>query len=103
MTFHRFAALVLLAAGCAQPRTSPPAGDCQSQGNTEASAVDVVSRRCATCHDASSESPLTTRAALLARRMTIHDRVTASVMPPAGAPSLSAADREALLSWAACR
>jgi hypothetical protein len=55
------------------------------------------------CHDAASENPLTSRSALLARRMAIHGRVSASVMPPAGAPKLSVADRDALLAWASCR
>lgn len=65
----------------------------------------IVERRCATCHypdNPFSEAVLVEYEALLARRQTLLSRIYACVMPPEGAPALSASERAALLEWLVC-
>ena len=68
--------------------------------------MPLIQRACTECHSASGavpNRPLDTYSAVYAQRQGVLTQVYGCRMPPAGAPPLTSAERQQLLTWLVCQ
>ena len=68
--------------------------------------MPLLQRACTECHSASGavpNRPLDTYSAVYAQRQGVLTQVYGCRMPPAGAPPLTSAERQQLLTWLVCQ
>jgi hypothetical protein len=88
-------------AGC--PNDLPKA--CPSSAPVYADVEPIVAARCASCHGpggTEASIPLTSYAAISARKTTVLAQIYGCRMPPASAEALTADERATLLAWFVC-
>lgn len=68
--------------------------------------MQIVQRGCVGCHSATGveyNRPLDTYSALYAQRQGVLTQIYGCRMPPAGAPPLTSAERQQILTWLVCK
>lgn len=68
--------------------------------------MQIVQRGCASCHSATGvefNRPLDTYSALYSQRQGVLTQIYGCRMPPAGAPPLTSAERQQILTWLVCQ
>lgn len=68
--------------------------------------MQIVQRGCVSCHSATGvepNRPLDTYSSLYAQRQGVLTQIYGCRMPPAGAPPLTPAERQQILTWLVCK
>ncbi len=107
-------ALLLTACPADGPDPTPPCASgcgvcvptaCPDQSLTYAKVEPILAAKCVVCHDGKQQDawPMTSAAALRAKRDEIHTVLQHCQMPPANAPSpLAKAESQRILDWIGC-
>lgn len=108
---------LLAGAGCSgeTPRSDLATGQCPNDlpqscpaavPSYQADIMPLLKRACTECHSASGivpNRPLDNYNSVYSQRQAVLTQVYACRMPPPGAPPLSTADRQLLLTWLICQ
>ena len=87
------------------PSDLPSSAACGAVPSYRLEAAPIIDERCNLCHfpgNTQSEDVFSDYGDIFPQRRTVLSRVYLCVMPPDGAPALTAAERATLLKWLVC-